>query len=99
MLSWLFSWCLAVFLAIQHYFSGVDEAHIQDLLQAINTLSNLCEVSGINFLTRVLESWKHLYALVSESLCSKHGINPRESTGTVDGSGISKVKRKSCLVP
>lgn len=65
---------------------NADEAHIEDLLQANNTLSNLSEVLGDNFLTAVLASWKQLYTLAIDSLRSKHGIEAKpalQDLGTV----------------
>lgn len=60
-----------------------DEAHIEDLLQANNTLSNLSEVLGNTLLTGVLESWKQLYTLTIESLRSKHGIDSLQAKQTL----------------
>lgn len=58
-----------------------DELHIQDLLQAICSLSSLSEGLNAHFLKGVVEKWKHLYVLLMESLCSKHGLDKKDLTG------------------
>ena len=80
-------------------FAITDETHIQDLLQANNTLGNLIEVLGNNFLKGVLESWKQLYVLAIESLRSKHDIGSVPDTTTSEPSGKVKACMLHLMVP
>lgn len=76
-----------------------DETHIQDLLQANNTLSNLIEVLENNFLRSVLESWKQLYGLAIESLRSKHDLSLTPETTTLELTSKVKTHAPYLLLP
>lgn len=53
---------------------SVDEGHIQDLVEASSALNSKREVLSGSFLIHVVDSWKDLYSLISESLHAKHGL-------------------------
>lgn len=53
---------------------NADEGHIQALSQAISSLSSLSETFGDHVWDDLVSSWKQLYSLLMDSLCSKHGM-------------------------